>query len=330
MRSKLLISGLLVLALTGLALPLDAPSVGAQPTSSTVQITVVTGADGTENPLLVTLFGPGGADPVPVWYVVLAAGAGDLQPNQTNTYTFQVPLGFCDLIKVELRKPASPGIGDDAWALQEFYISVDGVQVAFDTTAWEYFSPQTVTAYPFNLRWDGTQQYQDRCSGQPLTVLTIVPSGGLLVVTPLSDFQPPPLAVTLAPPPMQPGQGSPQPTLPPPAVITEPPPIVTLPPAITAPPQQGQTVNCPGFNLTSRLQVGQRGRVLPGIPNRIRAQPTTSSAQVGLIPGGGEFDILAGPTCGPTGILWWKVNYAGQIGWTGEGQGSTYWCEPAN
>jgi hypothetical protein len=331
MKIKLFAAILIALALAGWGLPLNAPQADALPAVVTdVQVTVVTGSDGTENPLLITLFGPGGADPVPVWYTVLAAGPGDLQPGQTNTFTFQVPLSFCELIKVELRKPSSPGVGDDAWALQEFYISVDGVQVAFDTTAWEYFSPQTVTAYPFNLRWDGTQQYQNQCTGVVMPVVTLVPGGVFLPVeTPL--VQPP--VVTLAPQIVVTAPGNnPGVTQPPPIVVTQPLVVGTQPPPqISLTQQPGQTVACPGFNLAARLRVGQQGRVLPGLPNRLRAQPNTTSAQLGTIPAGGIFNVIGGPVCdASTGILWWQVTYNGQTGWTSEGQGNTYWCEPVN
>jgi hypothetical protein len=49
---------------------------------------------------------------------------------------------------------------------------------------------------------------------------------------------------------------------------------------------------------------------------------------VGQIPGGGVFTVLSGPQCGDQGILYWFVSYSGVQGWTGEGQGSTYWVEP--
>jgi len=78
-----------------------------------------------------------------------------------------------------------------------------------------------------------------------------------------------------------------------------------------------------------RLAVGGRGRVTPGTPNVLRSLPGrgSNSVVVGEIPGGGIFNVLAGPQCAD-GIYWWQVNYNGAIGWTGEGQGTTYWLEP--
>ncbi|MBN1967719.1 MAG: SH3 domain-containing protein, partial [Anaerolineae bacterium] len=83
---------------------------------------------------------------------------------------------------------------------------------------------------------------------------------------------------------------------------------------------------CPGF-LPSRLTIGARGRVTPGLPNNIRSQPTTGSVAIGQIPAGGVFDVLGGPVCNQSSA-WWQVRYAGVTGWTMEGQYSTYWLEP--
>lgn len=96
-------------------------------------------------------------------------------------------------------------------------------------------------------------------------------------------------------------------------------------PTVTAP---STTVSCPG-SIPLRLRVGGRGRVTPGTPNNLRDNPSTTGARLGQIPGGGAFDIVAGPVCDPTtGIVWWQVVYAGVTGWTAEGQGSDYYTEP--
>jgi hypothetical protein len=64
-------------------------------------------------------------------------------------------------------------------------------------------------------------------------------------------------------------------------------------------------------------------------PNSLRSLPGRSSTSVviGEIPGGGVFNIISGPQCAD-GYYWWQVNYNGVIGWTAEGQDSTYWIEP--
>ncbi|MBE7514445.1 MAG: PD40 domain-containing protein [Anaerolineales bacterium] len=87
-----------------------------------------------------------------------------------------------------------------------------------------------------------------------------------------------------------------------------------------------------GFDLPSRLVIGQQARVTPGLPNALRTQPSTDeaiSAVLAPIPGGGVFTVLAGPRCGD-GLVWWQVNYNGLLGWTPEGEKSTYWLEPVN
>lgn len=83
---------------------------------------------------------------------------------------------------------------------------------------------------------------------------------------------------------------------------------------------------CPDV-VAPRLIIGVEGRVLPGDTNRMRAEPTTSSANVGRIPGGEIFTVLAGPVCAD-GFNWWQVNYNGRIGWTVEGDAEGYWLQP--
>jgi hypothetical protein len=286
-RMKTRICATLVVLITSLVAFIVAPTALAQPSSATIELTVVTGTDGTENPLLVELFGPSSGT-VPLWVIVVAEGAGDLGPGMTNSYTFTVPYDFCELTRLHISKPASIPAGDDAWDIREFYIRVDGIEVAFDRVAYETFSPMTYDSWPANLEWSGTAQYQSACSG----------GGGAtpLVVTPQIQVQP-----------VQPIQ-----------------PVQPMP----VQPQVETPLACAGFNLPTRLQVKGTGRVLPGLPNNLRAGPSSTSQPMGQIPGGGVFTVLSGPQCGDQGILYWFVSYNGVQGWTGEGQGSTYWVEP--
>lgn len=83
--------------------------------------------------------------------------------------------------------------------------------------------------------------------------------------------------------------------------------------------------NCP---LAIRLSVGGLGRVTSGLPNNIRNGPSPANTKIGQIPGGGQFSVVGGPTCGNDGRWWWQVNYIGIIGWTAEGSRVTYWLEP--
>ena len=94
-------------------------------------------------------------------------------------------------------------------------------------------------------------------------------------------------------------------------------------------PWQSNGITCPGF-IASRLTPGGRGAVTtyPSLPNRVRSNPGFNAYSLGLIPAGGQFQVLSGPYCNGN-TAWWQVNYHGLVGWTVEGQGSTYWLQPA-
>jgi hypothetical protein len=77
---------------------------------------------------------------------------------------------------------------------------------------------------------------------------------------------------------------------------------------------------------------GKTGRVTltPGTPNALRDGPgKTGTKVITNIPAGGVFQVIGGPECGD-GYRWWQVNYNTTIGWTAEGQDTTYWLEPTN
>lgn len=86
---------------------------------------------------------------------------------------------------------------------------------------------------------------------------------------------------------------------------------------------------CPGF-MNSRLVSGGKGAVtsVPNLPNRVRSGPGFANTTLGYIPVNGVFTVLSGPYCADY-TAWWQVNYNGLVGWTAEGQGSTYWLQPA-
>jgi hypothetical protein len=86
--------------------------------------------------------------------------------------------------------------------------------------------------------------------------------------------------------------------------------------------------SCPG-TLPSRLLIGGIGRVTPGTPNRLRDRPSTQGNIIGRIPGGAPFVVLDGPICDAQ-IVWWEVNYNGQVGYTAEIADNTYFVEPDN
>jgi WD40 repeat protein len=83
---------------------------------------------------------------------------------------------------------------------------------------------------------------------------------------------------------------------------------------------------CPNF-LPSRLIIGERGRVVPGPSNNLRAEPDSSTELLREMPGGTEFIVLEGPICASS-LAWWRVDYLGTMGWTAEGIDTTYWLEP--
>ncbi|MDX2161432.1 MAG: protein kinase [bacterium] len=86
---------------------------------------------------------------------------------------------------------------------------------------------------------------------------------------------------------------------------------------------------CPGSPST-RLRIGLVGRVTAGgLANRLRAEPGTAGALIGLMPPNSEFTIIGGPQCDTERFLrWWQVDFGGLIGWTAEGQGDVYYLEP--
>ncbi len=99
-----------------------------------------------------------------------------------------------------------------------------------------------------------------------------------------------------------------------------------------APPAQPAEPSAPAGGCQGapppRLTVGGRGRVTPGLPNKMRSAPSTGAPQVGSIPGEAVFNVLGGPQCAD-GYLWWQVEYQGVSGWTANGAGGEYWVEPA-
>jgi hypothetical protein len=79
----------------------------------------------------------------------------------------------------------------------------------------------------------------------------------------------------------------------------------------------------------SRLNGGGQGVVLPGSPNRVRAEPNVSGAIVTQMPEGTEFDIL-GPRSCDNGIVWVQIRVDGIVGWTAEAVDGAYYLEPIN
>ncbi len=78
-----------------------------------------------------------------------------------------------------------------------------------------------------------------------------------------------------------------------------------------------------------RLTVGGKGRVTPGLPNKLRAGPHANDTVIGNIPAGGVFSVIGGPVCGD-GYRWWQITYNGLNAWTADGSGTEVWLEAAS
>jgi hypothetical protein len=95
-------------------------------------------------------------------------------------------------------------------------------------------------------------------------------------------------------------------------------------------PWAGDGPPAPACTLIPRLTAGASAYVIPGPSNVIRSAPGTGPAStvIGQIPGGAFFYVTGGPQCGNDGRYWWPIRYQGITGWTGEGEGTTYWVAP--
>ena len=87
-------------------------------------------------------------------------------------------------------------------------------------------------------------------------------------------------------------------------------------------------VTCPGFDLPSRLVIGEMGRTVSGVNSSLRAEPSQTGEWQGSLGFGGGFEVLEGPVCAE-GLAWWRVADYGQAdGWIEEGMRGEYWLEP--
>ncbi len=85
-----------------------------------------------------------------------------------------------------------------------------------------------------------------------------------------------------------------------------------------------------GTGAPSPLTAGGSGRVLPGDANRLRSAPDPDAPQIGSIPAGAVFRVLAGQqgVC-RGGVRWAQVEYDSVQGWTAENVGTTVFVEAA-
>ncbi len=79
-----------------------------------------------------------------------------------------------------------------------------------------------------------------------------------------------------------------------------------------------------------RLSVGDDARVTSAAQGlRLRSLPAVGTGQERLLRPGTAFTVTEGPLCN-TGYTWYQVMLAdGSSGWLAEGEGTTYWVEPA-
>ncbi len=87
------------------------------------------------------------------------------------------------------------------------------------------------------------------------------------------------------------------------------------------PPAEGE----PAY-MRSILTVDIQARVVMGSASFLRDQPSQDGTQISTMPGEAIFSVIAGPSC-DRGIVWWQVDFDGQIGWTAEGAEGEYFVE---
>jgi hypothetical protein len=82
---------------------------------------------------------------------------------------------------------------------------------------------------------------------------------------------------------------------------------------------------CAGL-MTPRLAVNQQAQILiVDWPNlNMRSDPGLATTVIRVIPNESIVTVIDGPACGPDGVVWWLVSYAGRQGWVAESDGSFY------
>jgi hypothetical protein len=107
-------------------------------------------------------------------------------------------------------------------------------------------------------------------------------------------------------------------------------PVATIPPTPTRPPttpvpNQGA---CPGAPAP-RLIVNSNARPAQVFSSLRTGLDSADVITVMFRANNDVFHVIAGPYCGSGPHNWWQVDYKGTVGWVTEGEGSTYWVEPA-
>lgn len=90
--------------------------------------------------------------------------------------------------------------------------------------------------------------------------------------------------------------------------------------------QQRETI-CAGGAPPSRLEQGDRARIIAEGGSNLRNLPASGSDLLNVIPTGDLIPILDGPFCAG-GYAWYQTEFMGQRGWLAEGVNEFYWLEP--
>jgi len=80
-----------------------------------------------------------------------------------------------------------------------------------------------------------------------------------------------------------------------------------------------------------RLRLGAFGIAQTGDPVFLRETPSAQGRRLDTLPARSAFFILGGPECTPDGNVWWRGEWAGQVGWVQESRlGGYYFLAPAS
>lgn len=116
--------------------------------------------------------------------------------------------------------------------------------------------------------------------------------------------------------------------------ITPQPTVLTTLSAPQSPAEYGYlSTSCPaelkGFS-PARLEIGGFGLARAGgDPVILRQNFAITSPSLGVLPPLDRFYVLAGPECTGDGVVWWKIEWQGRVGWTAESRlGGYYFVEP--
>lgn len=83
---------------------------------------------------------------------------------------------------------------------------------------------------------------------------------------------------------------------------------------------------CPDL-LTSRLVIGELGRVMLGQSVNVRNGPGVNAQRIDNMPSGRLFEVRGGPVCAD-GYSWWEVYHNQRVGYAAESGNGEYWLEP--